>query len=183
MEPVAHWHAEHANVRRLLDILQKQLDTFHEGGQPNYELMLDIVTYLHHFSDRFHHPREDLAFARLARHDPKMRIALNRLRQEHRVIAAAGEDLRRDLTEVIAGTLVARASVEAAAAVFLVYYRHHIAFEDQEVLPRAAELLTAEDWAAVAAVVPHGTDPLFGKRGGEGYRELRHHIAVEARGE
>ena len=108
---------------------------------------------------------------------------IRRSKLRFRLIAAAGEDLRRDLTEVIAGTLVARASVEAAAAVFLVYYRHHIAFEDQEVLPRAAELLTAEDWAAVAAVVPHGTDPLFGKRGGEGYRELRHHIAVEARGE
>lgn len=182
MEPTALWHAEHANFTRLLDILDKQLDTFHEGGQPNYELMLDVVTYLRHFSDRYHHSREDLAFARLAKHDPGMRIALARLRQEHRVIAAAGDELLRKLSGVDSDAMMARATVEAAAATYLVYYRHHLAFEEEEVLPRAAELLTPKDWAAVAAAAPHGPDPLFGAHGEEGYRELRRHIALESQG-
>ncbi|HEY7005442.1 MAG TPA: hemerythrin domain-containing protein [Sphingomicrobium sp.] len=177
--PVSDWHAEHANFSRLLDILEKQLEQFHAGGKPNYELMTDIVTYLRHFPDLHHHPREDAAFALLAQRDPAMKVPVERLRQEHRVIAAAGEDLLRTLNEVDSDAMVARAAVEAVAAVYLVYYRHHLYNEEREVLPRASKLLTAKDWEAVEAVQPAGRDPLFGEKGDAGYRELRRHIILE----
>jgi hemerythrin-like domain-containing protein len=181
--PVSHWHAEHVNFSRLLDVLEKQLDEFHEGGTPNYELMVDVVTYLRHFPDLHHHPREDAAFALLAKHDAAMQIPLERLKQEHRVIAAAGEDLLRTLNEVTSDAVIARSAVEAIAAMYVGYYRHHLLKEEKEILPRAAELLTAKDWQAVAAAVPAGLDPLFGEKGDAGYRVLRHHIALEARGD
>jgi hypothetical protein len=38
------WHAEHAYFRQLLDLLHKQVDVFHTGKRPNYQLMLDIVS-------------------------------------------------------------------------------------------------------------------------------------------
>lgn len=178
--PVSQWHAEHANFSRLLDILEKQVDEFHTGGSPNYELMVDIVSYLRHFPDLHHHPREDAAFALLAQRDPGMKIPLERIRQEHRVIAAAGDDLLRTLNEVDSGTIVERAAVEAVAAMYLVYYRHHVRGEESEVLPRARKLLTAKDWEAVAAALPAGRDPLFGEKGDAGYRTLRRHIMREA---
>ena len=43
-----------------------------------------------------------------------------------------------------------------------------------------AELLTPQDWAAVAAAVPAGPDPLFGEDIEARYRKLRRHIALEA---
>ncbi|HTQ76258.1 MAG TPA: hemerythrin domain-containing protein [Burkholderiales bacterium] len=179
-DPVQHWHAEHANFSRLLDILEKQLDAFHAGEKPNYELMIDIVSYLRHYPDLHHHPREDAAFALVARRDPAMKLSLSRLQQEHRVIAAAGEDLLKALNEVESDAMIARAAVESIAAVYLVYYRHHIANEEREVLPRAKKLLTDKDWEAVAAAAPAGRDPLFGNMGDAGYRELRRHILLEA---
>jgi hemerythrin-like domain-containing protein len=181
MNHIAHWHAEHANFSRLLDILQKELDAFHSGAQPNYDLMVDIVTYLRHFPDVHHHPREDVAFARLAERDPSLGVALERLRQEHRVIAAAGEELLKTLSEVTSGAVIARSVVESTAAMYLVYYRHHITAEEEEVLPRATRLLSAEDWREVLAAAPAGRDPLFGDKAETGYRELRRHIALEAR--
>jgi len=179
-DPVQHWHAEYASFSRLLDILEKQLEEFHAAGKPNYGLMTDIVSYLRHFPDLHHHPREDAAFAMIAKRDPAMKVPLARLQQEHRVIASAGEDLLRALNEVESDALVARAAVEAIAAVYLVYYRHHIANEEREVLPRAKKLLDDKDWEAVAAAAPAGRDPLFGEEGDTGYRELRRHIFLEA---
>jgi hypothetical protein len=70
--------------------------------------------------------------------------------------------------------------VEAAAATYLVYYRHHLAAEEQEVIPRAVQLLTRSDWAAVAAV-PAGADPLFGEESEARYRELRWQLGLETR--
>ena len=179
--PIAPWHAEHANFSQLLDVLGNELVLFQAGERPNYELMLDIVSYLRHYPDRFHHAREDVAFSRLAGHDPSMQVKINRLLQEHRVIARAGDDLLKLLNEVADEAIIARAEVEAAAATYLVYYRHHIATEERDVMPRAAELLTPEDWAAVAAAAPAGRDPLFGDQSEERYRELRRLIAVASR--
>ena len=177
--PIAAWNAEHAYFGRLLDLLEKQVDVLHTGERPNYELMFDIIFYLRNFSDRSHHPREDAAFACLAQRHPGMELKFARLRQEHRVIAQAGETLLTLLNEIVEGGVIARAEVEAAAATYLVYYRSHIVNEDRNVLPHAAEVLTPADWEAVRAAVPAVCDPLFGPDPEERYRELRRQIARE----
>ena len=68
--------------------------------------MQDIVAYLREYSDQFHHPREDVAFARLAAHCPDLELVLARLGQEHRVIANAGEKLLEMLRAIVGGAIV-----------------------------------------------------------------------------
>src|SRR5512134_3005807 len=92
-DPISAWHAEHVYFAHLLDLLQRELDVFHGGGRPNYELAQDIITYLRDYGDRFHHPREDRVFERLAKRFPDLELVIARLRQQHRVIAASGESL------------------------------------------------------------------------------------------
>lgn len=178
--PVAHWHTEHVYFRRLLELLHAELDAFHRDDNPNYELMLDIVAYLREYSDQFHHPREDAAFARLALRCPQIKLELARLTQEHRVIARAGETLRQHLENVLAGAIVQRSEVEVAIATYLVYYGNHLAKEDELVLGRAAELLSPGDWEAIKAVTDGKADPLFGERPQDRYRALRQRISAEA---
>lgn len=179
-DPIALWHAEHRYFGRLLNLLRKQVEVFHSGGQPNYELMLDIISYLRDYTDKVHHPREDVAFARLAGHRPDLEVVLERLKQEHRVIANAGEKLRELLQGVVDGTLAARADIEAAAATYLVYYDHHIAKEEADILSRAEFCLTNEDWEEVARAVPALHDPLSDAGAGRHFRELRRQLALAA---
>ena len=179
-ELITLWQAEHKHFARLLDLLERQVAAFHADDGPNYALMLDVVSYLRYFPDRFHHPREDVAFARLARRDPGMKPLIDRLLQEHRVIAAAGTELLAYLQQVVDDIVVERARVEAAAATYLVYYRRHLALEDRDIVPRAEALLTPQDWEAVVAAIPAGADPLFGENSEPRYRELRRQIALAA---
>ena len=179
-EPVAFWHAEHEQFSRLLDAFERQLARFHDGEQPNYELMRDIVQYLRDYPDHFHHPREDVAFDRLLAHDPSMEPQISRLRQEHRVVAQAGATLLERLREVTSDAMMPRGTIESAAATYLVYYRHHLASEEADVLPRAAQLLTPEDWGAVAASVKPGPDPLFGADPAARFKDLRRHLFLAA---
>jgi len=178
--PIAAWHTEHVYFNQLLGLLQKEIDVFHGGERPNYELMLDIVAYLRDYSDRFHHPREEIAFARLAKRCPDLELTLSRLSQEHRVIAHAGEALREQLQAILGGAIIPRAAVEVAAATYLVYYGNHIAREEEDVLTRASKELKTEDWEAVRTAVPPARDPLFDADPEERYRELRRQIALEA---
>lgn len=159
--PIAAWHTEHVCFKQLLYRLQHEVDAFHIGKRPNYELMHDIVSYLRDYGDRFHHPREDVAFACLVKHCPDMKLALARLEQEHRVIAQAGDTLLRQIEAILGGAMVQRAELEVAAATYLVYYGNHIAKEEEDILTRAALHLTQEDWKAVKAAAPGGAHALL----------------------
>ena len=179
--PTDAWRAEHENFARLLDLFSREVDRFHAGEHPDYELMLDVLTYLRHFPERTHHPREDVAFARLLQHDRSIEPVVSRFLQEHRVIAEAAREAQALLEAVEGDEFVARERVEAACATLLVYYRHHIAGENSLVLPLAAKHLTREDWDAVGRAVAAETDPLFGEQVDSRYRELRERIEAEAR--
>ena len=147
--PISAWHADHVYFNELLGRLRAELDVFHRGERPDYEGMCEIVTYLREYGDAVHHPREGVAFARLARHCPDMELALARLEQEHRVIAQAGQRLLEQIEAILGGAIVPRGELESALATYLVYYGNHIAKEEEDVLTRAAGFLTAEDWDAV----------------------------------
>ncbi len=177
--PIAAWQEEHANFSRLLDLLEREVSAFSRGDRPDYELMADIVHYLRGFSDQVHHPREDVAFARLVIHDADMSIVVNRLLQEHRVIAVAGSALAREIDNAMGDIMATRGSLEAAAATYLVYYRNHLKVEESRILPRAALLLAPEDWAAVVLAVPGTPDPLFGQAVQARFRALRRQIDRE----
>jgi len=179
-DPIAAWHTEHEYFARLLRLLRKEIDVFHTGTEPNYELMVDILRYLREYTDCVHHPREDIAFARLARHCPDLEVVIARLMQEHRVIAAAGEDLLARIEAVVAGEVSPRERLEAAAATYLVYYGGHLAKEEKEVLGRARAHLTPADWDAVRTGVPALADPLFGNAPQDRFSHLRRQIARES---
>ena len=70
--------------------------------------------------------------------------------------------------------------MEAAAALYLVYFRHHLASEENKALPHAAKVLMQEDWTAIAAAVSDIPDPLFGGDVAARYRELYEQITREA---
>lgn len=177
---IAFWRAEHTAFAHLLDLLEKKLSAFHTGERPDYDLMLDILQYLGHFPDRYHHPREDVAFDCLVKREPGMLALVEHLKEEHRLIAESGAALQKLLAEISLGAIVEREAIEQAGQDYLVLYRRHIASEELTVMPRCQALLTAEDWAHVAQAVPAAADPLFGANADTAYRELRRQIALES---
>ena len=176
-EPLARWHADHSNFSRLLDLVEQQLVAFQAGKQADYELIRLTVYYLRHYPDRFHHPREDVAFRRLVERDPQLRSDVEWCIREHALIAEAGEKLLNCLNQIIAGGEVEPTGLKATAATYLAYYRHHLAIEEHQIIPRAVELLRPGDWAAVSDIAAE-PDPLFGTEVDERYSELRRRIGA-----
>jgi hemerythrin-like domain-containing protein len=76
---ISLWHAEHLNFVTLLGLLEAELDRFSRGKAPDYELMLDIMFYMTHYPDVLHHPKEDLAFARIGARSPAARSLVDAL--------------------------------------------------------------------------------------------------------
>lgn len=179
---IRKWKAEHADFVRLLGILNSQIGLFHEEAEANYELMLDIVYYLTQFPDRFHHPREDIAFGKLAERDPSTRIRVRELLGEHKVIASAGKKLVEQLDAILAGAMLERESVTVNAATYVAYYRQHMVGEETDLFPRLEGVLGNEDWKAVDDAITPEADPLFGGKVGQRYQQLHRQILLASEG-
>jgi hemerythrin-like domain-containing protein len=132
---VARWWHEHANFARLLGLLERQLDVFRAGGTPDYRLMLDVMDYMTHYPDRFHHPNEDIAFARLESRRPDLEAAIAELAGQHAVLRVSGGELAGRLEAVVNGAgVIARAAVEAPGRAYVDYFRRHMETEERRIL-------------------------------------------------
>ena len=178
---IARWRAEHINFARLLDLLEGQLDLFHKGDAPSYPLMLDVMYYMTHYPDLFHHPKEDLAFAKVREREASAKAVVDELMGQHIVLRESGGKLVEHLDGIVNGAaILARESVEAPGRTYVEYFRNHMHKEETELFPSASTVLRKEDWAAIDAVMHDRQDPLFGKTVEKRYEALQRQIAREA---
>ena len=176
-DPVSVWHTEHIYIGRLLDLLQDELELLRRRRKANYELMLDVVEYLHVYGDRYHHAREEATFSFLAFRRPDLSKMLDRLGQEHTALAWIGERLLEELNDAVEGFATTPEDLQALLGTYLLLYREHIANEEAEIVD-AADMLTAEDWTSVAQALPPRPDPLFGVKPDQRYQELLKSLEV-----
>ena len=177
---LALWHAEHVNFAKLLNMLDGQIMLFHGGKSPDYELMLNIMFYMTHYSDVLHHPKEDLVFAKIRDREKSVTSTVDELAAQHARLHEAGRELVRQLDDIVNGTISPREAVEAVAREYVDTLRSHMRLEESEILPLADELLTPRDWKAIHAAIQHLEDPLFGKQPEARYVALHRQISRHA---
>ena len=177
---IVKWQAEHANYRKLLDLLETQTQLFAKGDQPDYELMSDVIYYMTQFPDRYHHPREDVAFKMLLDRDPSARHVVDDLATQHEAIATIGAAIHADLSAAAGGAMMARATIETDVRDYVSFLRRHFDQEEREIFPRLAVFLTKADWFMVASAIHLNADPLFGESVQARFQALHRHIARHA---
>ena len=180
LDGIALWNRDHANFAVLLDLFERQLDLFHEGESPDYDLMSDIMFYMTHYTDLVHHPREDLAFARVREREPVVTAVVDELEAQHVVLKVSGEALIRALDDIVNGSITSRDQLETPGRKYLEAFRGHMAREEEVLLPLVTSLLKQRDWSAIDDEIRHVEDPVFGKNVDERYAALRAQIAREA---
>src|SRR5947207_64892 len=108
------WHADHVNFGRLLNLLEGELDLLHDAGSPHYQLMLDIMYYMTHYSDVLHHPKEDLVFARMKARDENIGPTIHELTIQHTQLRDMGEAMVGALDDVVNGAMTRRERMKTA---------------------------------------------------------------------
>src|SRR6201997_5721804 len=83
---------EHRNIEKLLAILERELEVFDRGARPDYEVIRAIISYFEVYPEVYHHPQEDLVFAKLRTRDPAAAAKVGNLAREH---PKGGQLLRR----------------------------------------------------------------------------------------
>ena len=178
---IARWRDEHFRFATLLGVVERQLDRFHSGEQPDYALALDVMRYMNGYPDRCHHPQEDVAFERVAAREPAHAGAIAALLEEHEEIDRSGERLVQLFEEVLDDAVLSREQVEQPGRAYIRLLRDHMRREE-EFFERAASVLDASDWAAIERAVPLESDPLVAAEGNEDFASLRALVSRAAAG-
>jgi hemerythrin-like domain-containing protein len=140
-------HNEHIYMFSLLDSLAEQVGLIVSGKDADFALLLDIIDYMQNFPDRYHHPKEDLIYQRMALRDEAIAAEVAALLDEHRVLVSLSNRLAEAIDDVhMMPTVLKKARVGELCNEYEACLRHHINIEESKILPRALEVLREEDW-------------------------------------
>jgi hemerythrin-like domain-containing protein len=167
---------EHSNIRKLLGVLERELEIFDAGEQPDYEVIRSIISYFEVYTAIYHHPQEDLLYARLRIRDPATAERIGDLAREHRDGAHRLRKFAEAIDLVLSDEEVLRKNVDTVVREFIAHERQHLAMEDREFFPAALAALKAQDWDEIAAAVDSRSDPMFSDAIEDRFRHVREYI-------
>lgn len=167
---------EHLNIEKLLAILERELEVFDRGDRADYEVIHAVISYFEVYPEVYHHPQEDLVFAKLRARDPAAAAKVGDLAREHQ----KGAQLLRRVAQAVDGVLaereILREDVDLIVRDFIAHERRHMRMEDRDFFPAALKVLKPQDWTEIASTATSHNDPLFSDVAEERFDTLRAHI-------
>jgi hemerythrin-like domain-containing protein len=170
---LAALHEDHANMAKLLNLLDQQLAVFRDGGTADVGLLQDIMDYMSQYPDGVHHPREDLIARRLAERDPAAAAGAEGLMAEHEDLGDLSRRVHAAVDEIALGAELPREGIVHLMDDYIAQLRRHMSREEIEFMPLAERTLLAADWDDLQGRFDDTHDPLFGPDLQEKYRALK----------
>ena len=172
-------HEDHMHLTRLLDLLERLLDMFHEGTEPDYELICEMLEYMEQYADQLHHPTEELIFERMRTYDAGQQQILDVLTNQHEVLGEINKQFRASMESIIQGDVIRRDLVEAHGRDLVQTLRNHLDLEEKDAFPLAQELLSDDDWNELQKQAPKASDPVFGEHDRDRFQALYRHLLAQ----
>lgn len=165
--------AEHRHIARVLDLFVDQIEAIEQGRLVDTHVVYEIMDYMVNWPDRFHHPREDLIYGRVAEIDAAAADNVDTLQRDHDRMAGKGREVLKDIERWRRGEIDGSAVVEGGRA-YVEHLYEHMNSEESLVFPQIEAVLDTEDWRDLAAddQLRPVADPVFGTRVQREFRNL-----------
>ena len=175
--------AEHRALARILGAMQLWVAHYRDAASPtDLALFEAMLRYIEEVPDRLHHPREDaVLFPAVAAHECGREL-VTELEREHAYGTPMLNELRRAYEALRQRAPNALNQLSSAVDEFAEFYWLHMRKEEQQLLPLAEDLLSAEQWERVESAFCNESDPLFGAAKSEKYRMLYRYISSHTQG-
>jgi hemerythrin-like domain-containing protein len=171
-QAIAALERDHANIEKVLKLLESEILAIEVGKTPDYQLLQDIMCYMTQYPDRFHHPKEELLFAQILKHEPGAHADVKALSEEHFYIGLAGRSFDRMLRTSDVDSVNVREGLRVAGSAYIRSLREHMRKEEKKLFELAKAVFTNEDWQTIDEAVVAIEDPLFGTVIAKGYERL-----------
>lgn len=171
-------HQDHRNISQLLRVLSNKVNLLKEDKKVDYRLIKAIMTYLKNYSDKYHHPMEDLIYAHYLKYRVVPDEVASRLSNEHKQLKKITKELDEMLEMILLDAIVSKEQFIEQLELFVSKQKQHLAYEENDVLPAIKSSLSPDDWVNLAQQWKHHEyiDPLFGDNISEEFKALAAHI-------
>lgn len=159
---IAALERDHANIAKLLELLESEILAIEVGKTPDYPLMQDIMRYMTQYPDRFHHPKEELIFAQLLKREPGTRADVEEMLEEHSSIKLDGQKFDSLLCASAVDSVDVREQLGTIGFAYIHSMREHILKEERKLFALAKVIFTRKEWQAIDEEADAIDDPLFG---------------------
>lgn len=141
--------AEHRHIATVMQLFSDQLQAIDNGENVDPHIVFEVMEYMSTWPDRFHHPREDLIYSRVAELDPKAADEVDTLQRDHDHTARRGKQLLNDIESWREGDVSASVVVRRGRE-YIGHTYEHMNIEEKVVFPHIESILTLEDWRELA---------------------------------
>jgi hemerythrin-like domain-containing protein len=153
---------EHTYLARILNAFEDHLISLRTEKSVNYGIIREVMHYIVHYPDTYHHPREHLLFERMLTRDPGLQDSVAKLEREHEIGYEQGRQLLALLEQAqTQPTPALSREILQKGERYTEGMRNHMRFEETAVIPHATELLSTEDWAEIRSDMRVHVDSLL----------------------
>lgn len=174
--------AEHKHMANVLNLLNDQLELLEAGQHVDSHVLYETMDYLTQWPDRFHHPREDIIYSRVAELDAEAADAVDTLQRDHDVTAKKGKDLLNAVLRWQEGEVNDKRLIKLLKE-YVAHIFEHMTVEEEVVFPHIESVLTTSDWRELAeedSLIAVNT-PLFGTPVQREYRNMTRKLRRKTR--
>ncbi|WP_448191194.1 hemerythrin domain-containing protein [Azospirillum sp. sgz301742] len=166
---------DHGVMHAVIEAVEREIGAAQAGRPFDAGLVVLALRYLRDFPEWFHHPREEVLFARAIRKDPQCEALLAQVMAEHDRLPPSSQRLLDAFEALAAEARPPQDDLLAELRRYVSDQHRHIQHENEDIFPALSALFDEADWAIDAADL---TDPLHGTRDPGLFRPLLERIGV-----
>lgn len=165
-------HKDHVNLNKLLVVLRRKVDKLKAGDPPNFNLMGDVIHYIAHYADGYHHPREDKLYDYFRGRSSVLDMHLTDCAAEHGKLKLSSTQLSEAIDGVLHDAVIPMGELVDLLDQFVRLQLDHLDSEEGVLFPLIDDAASEEDWVKLDALLVEQTDPLFGEHKAAEYIDL-----------
>ena len=144
--------AEHRHMATVMQLFADQLKAIEEGQLVDTHVVYEIMDYMVSWPDRYHHPREDLIYGRIAELDGAAADEVDTLQRDHDRMAVRGRAVLEDIARWREGEVPGTAVVKSGRQ-YIDHSYEHMNLEEKLVFPHIESVLSLQQVADHSAVL------------------------------
>ncbi len=169
---------EHRNIAKLLDILQREIESAAVSSNPDWDVLQGIADYFCAYPDRCHHPKEDAIYRRLQAKFPGEAKSIGDLLREHQDVRSCVQRFRGQIQAIFLEDVLPRERLIGSARAFIDAERQHMMKEEEIFFPAAERFLVEEDWQWIKSRLRSELDPLFAESVEHEFKAVRDRLSA-----
>lgn len=149
---------DHANMARMLHVLQLKQKTLAQGERPNFKLMREVVDYILSYMDGFAAPLERVCVERLHSKAPEHGELTEQMANDYRELKPRLLRLSSDIDMILMDNVLPMDRFAEDLKDYLEAHRAYLRHEREGLFPLIEEYFSQDDMEELRQALPEGAE-------------------------